>query len=178
MKENRKIQQEFEDFLRPHDGHPSQKQSLEIRSLIHAKLHPSSWFVFLKLFLIHTVTSLVTLSFCSQFGVRLFGEGHGLTHYFMYFGSYGCVALCGAFLMGTSFFVASLILKSEEIKTVYAGLPLYIGVLIILSLSLFMIVSSDILVGYALTWIGGAIVGSFVLFNVGTVFKKRIYSFS
>ncbi|MBI2026881.1 MAG: hypothetical protein HYS98_03625 [Deltaproteobacteria bacterium] len=172
------IQNEYQKFLSQADCVPPQRLSQNILKNIHQCLHPAAWLVFLKLSIFHFVIACLTLALCPQFGVRFFGSGQGLPTYFMFLGPYGCEFLCGCFFIGTTFLLVGLLFKPEEIRTIRTSWPLYTGSLIMLSLGSFLMISPKIVIGFALAWILGGLMGGLALLNIGWMGKKLLYNFS
>lgn len=162
---------EFQEFLSESSERPPKILEEKVFNIVHKELNPGSWNVFSKISFIHMIAGLITLSLCPQFGFRLFGEGPGLMSYFLIFGIYGCTALCGAFFIGTSFFVSSLVLKQEEVNVLKRHKWLQISSVTFISLGAFIMIDTEIILGFALSWIVGSIVGGFAMFELGQFIK-------
>src|SRR3989338_2465583 len=102
MTEKKNIQHEYKEFLSSGEAMPPDGLSLIVLTSTYKKLHANVWLLFAKLSLLHFVSAAITLSVCSQFGVRLFWSGHGLAAYFMFLGDHACMVLCGIFFIGTT----------------------------------------------------------------------------
>ncbi len=159
-------QQEFEEFVKgaPVVPHPSAK--LDLSSTVHRDLNPSPYVVFSKLLAIHFATAVLTLSICPQFGIRLLGDGMGLMHYFMSFGTYGCLVACGAFFTGTSVLAAGLLLRGEELRKIRQNRWLELGTLVLLSLGFFVMKDAELIFGITLAWTLGALLGSLAVLEL------------
>lgn len=120
-------------------------------------LFPSAGQVFRKLFAIHLISSMLTLTICPQFGFRLIGEGHGLMHYFMFAGTYGCQVLCGGFYMLSTVLLAFFALNTYQMRTLARNSFLFIPALGLLSMGVFNIMSAEISLLINLAWLSGAI---------------------
>ncbi|MBK8204952.1 MAG: hypothetical protein IPK68_22505 [Bdellovibrionales bacterium] len=94
---------DFKEFMEATPVNPPREIQERVFALVRHDLNPNPWFIFSKLSFIHLVVGGITLSLCPQFGVRVFGEGLGVMRLFLPFGTYGCIALCGAFFVGASF---------------------------------------------------------------------------
>lgn len=164
---NPKLEKEFAEFMSTKGSTPPQALSEAILARVQTDLNPSALRVFSKLIAIHATTAVVTLSVCPQFGFRVFGQGMGLMHYFMAFGTYGCMIACGAFFTGMSLLIAALVLRAEEIRKIHQNRILSLGAVTLLSLGFFIMVDADILLSLALTWFVGAMLGSWITLEVG-----------
>ena len=150
---------DFNEFEKSNNGSVPQPLSEKVISFVHSALNPSPLKVFSKLSLIHFFSAFVTLSVCPQFGFRLFGEGHGLMGYFMHLGSWGCTMACGSFFIGTSVFFAALVLKAEELRVIRNNKFLELGALTLLSLGFFLMLNTQIALGFLFIWALGSILG-------------------
>lgn len=171
---------QFEDFDRREfqEFHtmavePPRYLSEKIQNDVYCDLHPSAWKVFSKLSFIHFSVGLVTLSICPQFGFRLLGNGMGLMGSFMNFGPYGCMVACGSFFVGSSILVASLILRSEEVRKLRKNSLLGVSALALLSIGFFIMLDADIVFGYALAWIFGSTMTGITLLQVAYVLRFK-----
>lgn len=164
---------EFEEYKNAAASVPPVRLSDEIRKVVAKDLNAMPWKVFSKLALIHLVSALLTLSFCPQFGFRVFGEGMGLMENFMGFGAYGCMLACGFFFMGSSLLMAALVLKSYELMAIRRHRFAEIGSIVLLSMGFFIMVGAEeVLTGYTLAWMTGAIAGGVTLLELGWAARK------
>ncbi|MBK9294165.1 MAG: hypothetical protein IPM57_06920 [Oligoflexia bacterium] len=163
---------DFKEFTEIEPIRPPQKITEQLFIFVHRDLNPNPWYIFSKLSLIHFVVGIVTLSFCPQFGVRFFGEGIGVMRFFLQFGTYGCMVLCGAFFVGSSFFVSSLVLGFEELRVLRRHRTLQISALTLVSLGAFIMLDAEVLLVYALAWIIGSIFGGLAMFELGRIIRK------
>ena len=145
---------DFESFLE--SGH-AQLPTSALDSL-KKEVFPGISSVALKMGLIHLVSSALTLMACPQFGFRLFFRGHGLMHYFMQAGSVACFALCGAFYLGASFWIAKAFLGEFEWALLRRNSVLVLGSLSLLSLGSFAMMSQELNFEVGLVWLLGALV--------------------
>jgi hypothetical protein len=145
---------DFESFLE--SGH-AQLPSSALDQL-KKELFPPLSAVATKMGLIHLLSSVLTLMACPQFGLRLFFEGHGLMHYFMQAGSVACFAFCGAFYLGTSFWIAKIFLGEFEWAVMRKNAALFLGAVSLISLGVFSMIDPDFTFEIGLVWLLGAIV--------------------
>ncbi len=156
-KDNEGIETDYAEFLGATQVVPPRALTTRVLSQIHQALNPNAWAVFSKIALLHFISALATLSICPQFGVRTFGEGMGLMHAFMSFGSHGCMIACGGLFTGTSLALGGLLLRPEEVRVLRSHRLLQISALTLLSLGAFLMLDVEIAVGFALSWLVGAI---------------------
>lgn len=148
---------DFESFLE--SGHA--QLDATVLDTLKKEIFPSLSSVAVKLGLIHLVSSVLTLMACPQFGLRLFFEGHGLMHYFMKAGSVACFGFCGAFYLGTTFWIAKLFLGEFEWAVLKKNSVLSLGALSLLSLGVFaMINGHELTFEVGFVWLLGAIVSA------------------
>jgi len=138
-----------------------------ILSQVRRDLNPAALTVASKLMGIHAASAVVTLSVCPQFGFRAFGEGDGLVEVFMIFGHYGCLVACGAFFTGVSLLLVALLLKAEEIRRIRQHRLLALGALTLLSLGFFIMMDAEVILGLAIAWFIGALLGSIATLELG-----------
>lgn len=131
---------DFESFLE--SGH-ARLPSSALENL-KKEVFPSLSSVAVKLGFIHLASSVLSLMACPQFGLRLFFRGHGLMHYFMQAGSVACFAFCGAFYLGTSFWIAKAFLGEFEWVLLRRNSALVLGTLSFLSLGIFAMTNQQI----------------------------------
>ena len=161
---------DFSDFHHADPIAPPSRLSEAILNQVHRDLNPSAWSVFAKVSLIHFFVGLATLSFCPQFGLGLLGNKPGLMGFFMSLGPYGCVLACGSFFLGTSVFVACLLLRAEELGKLKRNSLLITSALASLSLGFFIMAgSTEIILGFAIAWLFGSIMA-------GMAFVELVFS--
>lgn len=128
----------------------------DLRSSISTRLNPPWSRLFKKLAVVHVLTSLITLSLCSQMGVRLFFDGPGLMEAFMVFGFWTCMGLCGAFYIGASFLTLALFVDLDERNKFQRKIPLVVSLLSIVSLGFLLLWGASVSLAVALVWLAGA----------------------
>jgi hypothetical protein len=173
---DRKDDKEFKEFISASGVEPPKKLTEAILARVREDLNPNGILVFSKLVGIHTLSAIVTLSICPQFGFRLFGEGMGLMHSFMALGTYGCMIACGGFFTGLSLLAAVMVLKPREIKVIRQNRLLALGGLTFLSLGFFIMVDAEILLSLAVAWFAGAFVTSLLTLELGWHLKQFSHS--
>lgn len=169
---------DYQDFLKGAGSRPPQKITEQIFASVRTDLNPNAYWLFAKLLMIHTVTAVATLSVCPQFGFRILGEGMGLMHVFMAFGTYGCFVACGSFFMGTSLLIASLALKAAEIQKIRRNRWLMTGALTLLSLGFFTMAGPELVFSLTMPWLLGSLIGSVLTLEFGWFLRERLVNAS
>jgi len=164
---------EFKEFMEISSDRPSQEVESKILNFVRNSLNPSPWVVFSKLSLIHFVVGLLTLGLCPQFDLRFFGEGLGVMKFFTPFGTYGCIALCGAFFIGTSLFASSFVLRIEELRVLRKHRLLQISLLVFLSLGAFVMADAEIILAFGIAWGVGSLIGGLGILELGWWMKRH-----
>jgi hypothetical protein len=164
---------DFKTFRSVDPIEPPVTISNDVLSLVRRDLNPSAWKVFSKLTLIHFVTALITLSFCPQFGIHLFGDRMGLMRVFMSLGEYGCLVACGSFFTGSSLLFASLFLRPEEVQKIRKYQLLELGTLTLLSLGFFVMLDAEFILGFTAAWIVGSVIGGCMTLELGWTLRKK-----
>jgi hypothetical protein len=170
--------QEFEEFKESEGPLPPSSFTQAIFAHVNRDLSPLAWQVFAKLSLIHFFVAAVMLTICPQFGIRLFGEGLGLMGYFMRLGDYGCPIACGAFFMGSSLVVATFLITIEEVRVLKQNQLLEFGALALLSLGAFIMLHAEVVVGFALSWILGTVLGGSISFELSRFVRVKFLRLS
>ncbi len=171
----KKLNQEFESFTQM-DLQPSGIISQRILEKVHSHMNPSQAKVFFKLIAIHSMVSVATMSLCPQFGVRVFGEGAGLTRYFMTMGMSACMTFCGVLFLGISFLLAPMLMSRFEVKALHNFRMLHLLLVGVLSLAFFMNFDAEAVFEYSVYWLSGALVGGYLFFSIGQRLKNYLYS--
>lgn len=164
------MKQDWNDFgngMKSPSGKAPARVSASILGQVHADLNPSFARVLAKLGVIHAVVSIGTLSVCPQFGLRLFGEGMGLMHWFMGLGPLGCAAVCGTFFVGSSFALSALLLTRPEWRAIRNQRVLTVTALVLLSLGAFRMMNAEFFLEASVAWLAGALLaGGLILEGV------------
>lgn len=154
------LKNEFESFVNDRDGASGPSSVL---SKIHAEIEkerPSYWMVSGKIGLAHIAGSLVTLSACSQFGVKLFFKDHDLMFFFMHISETFCQTFCGGFYLALTFLFARLMLGREEWSLLLKNRVLAISSLTLVSLVSFSLMTHNVSFEAGLLWMFGAALGA------------------
>lgn len=140
----------------------------KILSEVHQRLHPSMIHVIGKVFLVHIITAVVTLSVCPQFGFKLFKLPINLMHSFMIFGLPICNFLCGLFFTATSVIVAMFVLKRDEVRALKYQKTMATAALILSSIGFFSIMNPNLFLEFSVLWLIGAITGVFLILELSS----------
>lgn len=151
---------------------PSLELNQKILAEIKSRLHPSFQRIILKLFVIHLIVGLVTLSICPQMGVSTFHTEINLMDYFMYFGTTVCSLLCGMFFLSCSMLLAYFILSTDEDRLIKSKKYATTSILILYSIGFLVIFSPNIFVEFSLIWLMGAFAGSVISIELGSILKN------
>lgn len=114
--------------------------------------------------------ALISLTFCPQFGMSFFVEGHGFTHHLRMIGDWACAAFCGSLFLSAGNILALFFMEWDEFlwawnhkKWTLVILPaVFWGALMSFNLTLGL--PSETL-AYHLTWIFAAIVTQVIVFK-------------
>lgn len=167
-----KWKSDYQEFKDVKQITPPQHLNESVLSFVRGELSPSPWKVFSKVSFIHLISALVTLSFCPQFGFRIFGEGMGLMQHFMHLGSWGCMMACGSFFLGATLVLSLFVLKPAEILALRSHRIATLGALVLLSLGFFIMVDADhILFSIASAWALGSMLGGIAVLELGWILK-------
>jgi hypothetical protein len=151
--------EDFKDFVTTKGVAVPTDVSNKILSRIHRELNPSSWIVFLKLLGIHSVVGTLSLAVCDQFGMSPFNSGFSLSQYFMKFGHSICMVLCGILFLGLTGVFSRTILRQEEFLVLKKNVLIQVFFLSLLSLVSFIAFGGEIIIGVAILWFVGALIG-------------------
>lgn len=160
------LNQEFESFSQMNEV-PSASLSQTLLKKIQSHMHPSQTRVFVKLVAIHSLVSVATMSLCPQFGIRVFGEGAGLTRYFMAMGMSACMSFCGVLFLGMSFLLAPMLMNRYENKALHNFRLIHLLLVGVLSLTFFMSFDAEAVFEYSVYWLSGALIGGYLFFSLG-----------
>lgn len=145
----------------------------KILTEIHGRLVPKLSHVILKLFSVHLMTAVITLTVCPQFGMKLFKLPVNLMNSFMVFGMPVCYFLCGVFFTATSIMMAAFILKRDEIRALKYNKILAAAALILSSIGFFGIMSPNFFLEFSMLWLIGAITGVVMTLEVSARILTR-----
>lgn len=121
--------------------------------------------------------AIISLSFCPQFGVSFFVEGHGITHVFRMIGDWACALFCGALFLSIGPVLAFLSMKGEEVWWVWRHHKYSLVILPPAFWSILMVLNQGLNLpeenmSYHLTWLVAA------LFTQTILLKLRSYLYT
>lgn len=139
---------------------------------IKNKLKPKVSTIALKLFSIHLATAILTLSICSQFGIKLFNLPIDLMRSLMVFGMPFCELFCGVFFTTTSITMASFFMGRDEIRFLRYNRFVTTFFIILTSIGFFYVMNPNIFFELSALWLLGALAGSLAMLEIQWNFKK------
>ena len=140
----------------------------KILSEIKARLQPKLSHLIGKVFLVHILTAVITLSVCPQFGFKLFKLPINLMNSFMAFGMPFCNFMCGLFFTATSMLMVSLVLSRDDLRALKSHKTLAASALILSSIGLFGIMNPNLFLEFSILWLVGAILGAVLTLEVSS----------
>lgn len=122
--------------------------------------------------------ALISLSFCPQFGLSFFVEGHGFTHHLRMIGDWACAVFCGTLFLSSGSILALFFMKIEEFWWVWNHkkfslivLPaLFWGILMGLNVSFKL---PEETFSYHLSWLAAAVGAQILVFKARSLFFLR-----
>lgn len=128
----------------------------KIKKDLFPEVHPSG--LILKVAFIHLLSTAFVMSFCPQFGLGLFKNGHyGLTSIFMMVSHEFCQFMCGLTLFSVSVFSIHKNLKITEREWIFSQKNLLSGLALTLTGSFFWMLAPHINILFLLLWVAGAL---------------------
>jgi hypothetical protein len=146
----------------------------KILSEIKGRLQPKLSLLIGKVFLVHLLTALITLSVCPQFGFKLLKLPINLMYSFMFFGMPFCNFMCGLFFTATSMVVAVVVLGRDELRALRYHKMLVAATLILSSVGFFGVMNPGLFLECSLLWLMGAILGIIVTLEIHSRLFARI----
>lgn len=150
---------DFKEFLSSEEVPVPENVSKKILTKVHSSMNPSSWIVFAKLLGIHSVFGTLSLAICNQFDLNPFNTSFSLSDYFMKLGDSFCMALCGFLFIGLSISFAWILLNRDEFQILRKNSTIQIFSLSLISLAGLAIFGANVIFGFALLWLLGAMIG-------------------
>lgn len=135
---------------------------------IKKRLNPDLKIIFLKLFAIHLLTAIVTLSICPQLGFQTFDSPINLMYTFMKLGHHFCDFACGIFFTATSIFTAIILISRDELRVLRHHRILAVSSIVLVSLGFFLIMNPELFLKLSFLWIIGATLGASLTLEIGT----------
>lgn len=164
---------DFQDFMENKENTPPRNLDDTIYKIISKDLTPSTSIIFFKLLGLQLILGSLTMLFCPQFELSLTNH-YELFHYFHHnFGDIVCMIICGFIFMGPTGIMASIILSSEEIRTIKFSVPLYYMAITGLSMSLFLSLGASFYFEYATIWAISCVISSTLCFELGRLIKYK-----
>lgn len=154
------LNEDFKDFSSS-EGSPGSRSVL---NRIYDSLPKASPLLsFNKLLAAHLLSSFVVLMSCSQFGVRLFFDGHGLMGLFMKISPTFCLAFCGALYLSCTFGFARSLLSYDEWLLVRKSRGLSVLGISLVTLGVLSVLAHEVNFQSGLIWLVGAYLGGLLV---------------
>jgi hypothetical protein len=167
---------ELLEFLTHKEAVPANLAELTRRDIV-LSFHGSS--IFWRFIGFQVLGAIISLSFCPQFGLSFFVEGHGITHNLRLIGDWACALFCGSLFLSMGLIIAMLFMKADELwwilrrkKIALTFLPaMFWGVLMLLNVGL-KLPSED--PNYHLVWLVAAILVQFLWLKGRSLFFRVV----
>lgn len=156
------MSKDFQDFVTGDGPSPSARTHASLREALEAEA-PRPAHTAAKLASVHVAASIVTLSACPQFGLRLFFEGHGLMHYFMGFGDSACWFLCGFFYLSVTALFSRMTLNPADWGLLRSRRRLWMPALLGLTMGSLIMLTREFSIEYGVMWLLGSTAALWVL---------------
>lgn len=140
----------------------------KILNEIKTRLNPDLKILFLKLFAIHLVTAVVTLSICPQFGLAIFRTNLNLMDIFMKISPQFCDLACGGFFTMTSMISALFILSRDELRVLRHKRILAILTITLSSIGFLIMLNPQMFLEFTFLWLVGCVLGVVLSLELGT----------
>ena len=164
----------FDDFLSADSVAPPSKISSQILGAIRERLDPPILSLFIKLGFIRTITGLLSLLICPQYGFFFGGDDILYVFFQKQFGPHGCMIACGMFFSSLAAFIFVLVLSRPETKKIFKLQIFFFPTLAIIFLTTFTCVIREFYLNVSLLWFTGATLGYFLSFDFGYFIKKHL----
>lgn len=163
---------DFKLFLEAPEVRPPIHVRDEIFQVVHRDLHPTLWMVLGKLGGIHVFVGSLSLLLCSQFGI---GRGYNLMHAFMDYGTFACMAFCGALFLGLTVLIAGFVLSNPELKKIRSTGYAPIVLLGVMSLVVLFCFGAEMALNLALFWLFGAVITGALVTEASLGVKRIVW---
>ena len=144
------------------------KLNEKILKEIKTRLNPDLKILFLKLFVIHLITALLTLSICPQYGLSVFKISFNLMDTFMKIGPLFCDFACGTFFTSTSILTAFFILSRDELRVLRHKIFLATLTILLPSFGFLIMFNPELFFQFSLLWALGSVFGIVLSLDLGT----------
>ena len=128
-----------------------------------------------KLAGLHVVVGFLSLAICNQFGLNPFNTSYSLSEWFMKLAGHNfCMLACGVFFVATTYILANIFLKLEELETVRKYEWLQTGVLSLIPIAGFYFLGAELIGIFVGLWILGAFIGGFLSIEGSLYFRRQL----
>lgn len=148
--------------------------SVKILNQIKGKIIPDVKKIFLKLFIVHCLVALVTLSVCPQLGVSTFKTGLNIIHTMSFLGQYTCELVCGFFFTSTSILVSLIFLSRDEVRYLSYKKFYLASIFVLISIGGLLMFNSALFVELSLLWLIGTMAGVLFTIELGSFIFRHL----
>lgn len=154
----------------------SNETNKKILDSVKAQLMPDIKNVLLKVFVIHIISALATLTVCPQLGYSLIQTKINLMDLFMKIGGPGfCDFACGTFFTSTSVSFIYIFLTRDEFRFLRFHPMLMISTMVLTSLGFLLMLNPDLFVQFTFVWLIGTVAGVLGTMEIGFRILKRAF---
>lgn len=154
----------------------SKETNNKILETVKAQLMPDLKNVLLKVFVIHIISALATLTVCPQLGYSLIETKVNLMDLFMKIGGPGfCDFACGIFFTSTSVSFIYIFLTRDEFRFLRFHPILMVSTMILTSLGFLLMLNPDLFVQFTFVWLIGTVAGVVGTMEIGFRILKRAF---
>jgi hypothetical protein len=139
----------------------------KILAEIKNRLNPDLKTLLLKLFAIHLMTAIITMSICPQMGFSLFKTRLNLMNTFMAIGPHFCDFACGAFFTSMSMITAFFILSRDELRLLRHRQLVTCLIMLLPSTGFLLMLSPLLFVQFSILWFLGSLGGVLLGLQLG-----------
>lgn len=142
---------------------------------IRHRLMPDLKRVLLKVFAIHIVSALLTLTVCPQLGYSLIESKINLMDIFMRIGPHFCDFACGTFFTSISVGFIYTFLSKDEFRFLRFHPLLMVSTMLLTSLGFLIMLNPNMFVQLSLLWLFGAVVGILGTMEIGFRILRKAF---
>ena len=168
------LKTDYQSFLASSTEPPKGLDQL-VNSSIQRAFHPPMAWILTMAAAIYLASGIGVLLICPQLGLTLASKG-GVMLLFMFLGTYGCMAACGALFLGTGALFTSLLLKPEELLRIRHHRWVLFPTFGLVALAIVIGFGAETLLGLAIAWWIGTWLGESAGFEFGWRLRNLTYA--
>lgn len=153
----------------------SNETNHKILSEIKSRLMPDLKIVLLKVFVVHILSALLTLTVCPQMGFSLIESKVNLMDLFMKIGPHFCDFACGTFFTSTSVGFLYFFLSIDEFRFLRFRPIFMLSIMILSSLGFLLMLNSNMFVQLTFLWLLGAGIGTLGTVELGFKLRSKVF---